>query len=51
MPFVFFKTENIANHYNLLCYFYLYVVALDYSAVTKGVDIISRFDDNTVSRF
>lgn len=36
MPFVFFKTENVADHYNLLCCFYLYFVALDYSAVAKG---------------
>lgn len=24
VSFVFFRTENIANHYNLLCYFYLF---------------------------
>lgn len=36
MPLVIFKTENIANHYDFLCYFYLYSATLDYSTVAKG---------------
>lgn len=36
VPFVFFKAENIANHFNSLCYFYLYSATLDYSTVVKG---------------
>lgn len=56
MSFVSFKTENIANHYNLLCYFYLFSATLDYSTVvedysTEGEDIISHFYDNVVSHF
>lgn len=36
MAFVFFKTENAANLYNLLCCFYLYSATLAYSTVVKG---------------